>query len=316
MSAISNRRAEDVIIEAVVILELAFRNVEREIFAAHLVVAADDRPLELRPEAFNRVRVDGADNVTLGGVVDGFVIVVQQAAIDATFIGRQQTDLIRNDLANERLRILLGNRVQNAGHHVALAANGTDDRGFGGGGMFPAAASLVPMLILVLAADVGLIDLDNAAEFLFRLDQSGPDFMAHAPSGFVRAEAHEPHDLKGAHSLFAGEHQVSDLEPVSKWLVRVLKDGPGNSGEAIAVLGADFALPMEAGSQRINLDITTAGAMDAFGPASGDQIRPAGRFINEKCLKLGTGHLVDRLGAAGHGVSSFVGGYHHVSRFL
>ena len=45
------------------------------------------------------------------------------------------------------------------------------------------------MTILVFAADIGLINLDNAAKFLFRLDHRGADFVAHAVRGFVGAEA-------------------------------------------------------------------------------------------------------------------------------
>jgi len=46
-----------------IVPELEFRNIERHIFPADLVERADHAPLEYRPEAFNRVRVDRADNV-------------------------------------------------------------------------------------------------------------------------------------------------------------------------------------------------------------------------------------------------------------
>jgi hypothetical protein len=42
-----NRRSENVVVEAVVIFELAFSDIERQIFGAYLVVAADDAALEL-----------------------------------------------------------------------------------------------------------------------------------------------------------------------------------------------------------------------------------------------------------------------------
>lgn len=64
---------KDVRVGTVIIFELTFRDVERKIFGADLVVAADNRPLEDRPEAFNRLGVHRADNVFVGAVHDGFV---------------------------------------------------------------------------------------------------------------------------------------------------------------------------------------------------------------------------------------------------
>jgi hypothetical protein len=67
------RSTEDVLVIPVVVPELELRDVERQVFPADLVVRADHAALEQRPEAFNRVGVDCADHVLLGGVVDGLV---------------------------------------------------------------------------------------------------------------------------------------------------------------------------------------------------------------------------------------------------
>jgi hypothetical protein len=69
-SAPFNRRSENVVIETVIISELEFSDVQRHIFLADLVIAADDAALEDRPEAFNRVGVDCADHVGAASVVD------------------------------------------------------------------------------------------------------------------------------------------------------------------------------------------------------------------------------------------------------
>jgi hypothetical protein len=50
-------------------------------------------------------------------------------------------------------------------------------------------------------------------------------------------------------TLFAGEHQVSHLEPVTKRLVCVLKDDPCDTRELITVLSALPALPQNPGSK-------------------------------------------------------------------
>jgi hypothetical protein len=44
------------------------------------------------------------------------------------------------------------------------------------------------------------------------------------------------HDLKRAHPFLAGQHEMSDLEPVAQRLVCILKDRAGNVREAIARL--------------------------------------------------------------------------------
>lgn len=65
-----NRRCENVIIEAVVIAELKFRDVQRHVLGADLVERANDTALEDRPKAFNRLRVDRADNILMFGMVN------------------------------------------------------------------------------------------------------------------------------------------------------------------------------------------------------------------------------------------------------
>src|ERR1700682_3697120 len=51
-SASADRLAEDVLILAIIVTELKFGDVERQIFGADLVESADNAALEDRPEAF------------------------------------------------------------------------------------------------------------------------------------------------------------------------------------------------------------------------------------------------------------------------
>jgi len=60
----TDRRSKYVQIEAVVIAELKFSDIERHIFGAHFAERADHAAFEDRPEAFNRVR--GMDRSALG----------------------------------------------------------------------------------------------------------------------------------------------------------------------------------------------------------------------------------------------------------
>ena len=52
--------------------------------------------------------------------------------------------------------------------------------------------------------------------------------MTHGPCGFVGSKTHEAHDLKRAHSFFAGQHEVDDAKPIAKRLIRVFKNCSGN----------------------------------------------------------------------------------------
>ena len=61
----------------IVVPELELRNVERHVFGADFVEAADDARLN-RPEAFNRVRVDCADNELLDFVPDNRLCRLQE----------------------------------------------------------------------------------------------------------------------------------------------------------------------------------------------------------------------------------------------
>jgi hypothetical protein len=60
-----NRRAENVVIEAVVVAELKFGDIQRHVLFADFVERADDTALEDAPEALNRLGVDRADNVLM-----------------------------------------------------------------------------------------------------------------------------------------------------------------------------------------------------------------------------------------------------------
>src|SRR5258706_16416560 len=63
--------SENVGVVAVVVPELRLSDVQRQVLGRNLVIAANDAALEQAPEALNRVRVDRANNVLLGAVLDG-----------------------------------------------------------------------------------------------------------------------------------------------------------------------------------------------------------------------------------------------------
>lgn len=312
-----NRRSENILVEPIVIPELELRNVEWHVFAAYLVERTDDAALEDAPKAFNRLRMNSTDNVLSLGMVnsrvwEGFVEVL----VANPLVCAEQANLVGNSFIHEAFQGCGLDIRNDAGNHVSFAADCSDDWGFARTAAARAvpAAALVFVLVLGEAADEGFVNLNDAAKLVRVLNQRRTDAMAHIPSGFVGAEAHLSHDLEGAYALLAGEHLVRDVKPVTKRLIRVFEDGPGDMGEAVAVNGALLALPVMTGSERVNLGIAATRANDAFRPAPRDQIGDAGIFVRESRLELGDGHLMDGFGlfGAGHGRSPCVGGYCHV----
>ena len=69
--AARNRASKNIWIAAIIVAELKFRDVQRQIFTAYLVIAAHDAALNQRPETLNRVGVDRADDMLTSLMVDG-----------------------------------------------------------------------------------------------------------------------------------------------------------------------------------------------------------------------------------------------------
>jgi hypothetical protein len=81
-----NRRPEDVRVLAIVVAELKLGNIERHVFGADFVEAANDTALEDGPEALNRVGVDSTDDILPNAVIDRSVRVVGQPIIDSALV--------------------------------------------------------------------------------------------------------------------------------------------------------------------------------------------------------------------------------------
>ena len=312
-----NSRAENVVVKAIIVPELELRNVKMQIFLADVVEGANDPALNDRPKALNRVGVYRSNYVLLCGVVDSDVRIapLAEAVVANPLIGAEQANLVRDGFADESFQRGGSDVGDNASHDVALAADcASDDCALAASGRAGHSVAFVGMFVLGFAANEGFVNFDNTAKLFFRFDKGDTDFVCHEPSGFDRSETHIAAKLPRAHALFAGQDQVSDLEPVAERLVGIFEYRSGDAGEAIAVRRTSTALPMEAlvGRSVVKVPIAAPGALDAFRPATGDQISLASLIVAdwEQGVELGGSHLVDWLGAA-HGVSSFVGGYCH-----
>src|SRR6185437_12202039 len=151
--------SEDVGVVAVVIFELTFCNIERQIFVTDLVIRADNRPLKDRPETFNRLSVHRADNVLLSAVFYVLMRVFAKALVGNLFIGCQQANLGRNSFAHKFLQVDCRQGAKHAGYNAALALDCADDGGLEVRAVLIGVAPLGFVLVEALAADERFVHL-------------------------------------------------------------------------------------------------------------------------------------------------------------
>src|SRR5882724_565784 len=242
-SAPCYRSPENVRVLAVVMPKLKLREVEREVAAGDIVVRADDAALEQRPEGIEVRRVDDAAHVLVLVVVHRLVWEAHapQAVISAVLVRRDERDLGVNDLLDEAGHLLRRHALQHLTGHVALAADRTDDRHLvvardrALAGPFHHAPTAT-VTVTVLAADVRLVDFDDAHEPLeVGVLHRGPQPVTHVPRGLVGACADLPLNLHGADALLAVEHLPQHLEPGLERVLRVLEHRAADDGEAVGV---------------------------------------------------------------------------------
>jgi len=297
MLASLDRRAENVCVHPIVVSELEFGDVEREILFADLVECAHHAALNDRPEAFDGVRVDRASNILVSAMVnDAEWVFATKRPIPFAFIGAQETDFVRNHFTHECAERDGINVIDYSRNDIAFALDGS---GHGDLAMPASSAEVTatarpPMLVLSLTADPCFVYFDNAdqlAELL--ITQRSSDLMAHEPRGFVGSKAHVAHDLQCADSLLAGQHQVNDAKPLAQRLVGVLEDRPDENREPIALWQTILALPMPRLTKRPNFVMAATRAVHAIGPAIAHQVCAARIFMRKHRLELGDAKLVN-----------------------
>src|SRR5689334_17999845 len=127
------RVVEDVRVLAVVISELKFGNIQREIFAADFVKCSDNAALHQRPKTFDGLRMHRADNVLAFRVVNaGQRIFTGETVVTRPLIGTEQANLSRDGLANELRESAGADVFDHPRYHVAFAAYRSGDWRFTG----------------------------------------------------------------------------------------------------------------------------------------------------------------------------------------
>lgn len=294
-SAACYYRREDVPVLPVVMTKRELGQVQRQIGLADVVIGADHAPLQQAPEAVQVGRVDVPAHILALRVVHGLVRVLPlQASIARMFIGRDQRDVFAHGLTDETAQRDAVRILDDLADHIALASNRADDAD-----LIAARptlqALLVPMAVLILAADVGFVYLHFSHELgKASILHRSADAVAHIPSRAVVAGTYLAMDLQGADALLALGHKVNDLEPDSKVIVGIFKDGLGNDGEAVAIPSAAILAltnPVKwLGLERIHLGILTSRAFHAIRPAHIPKKRLARFFRGEAMGQLRKGH--------------------------
>jgi len=104
-----DRRSENIRVFPIIIAELELGNIERHIFPAHFVERADYTALEDRPEAFDGLSMDGANDIlTPGMVYSGMWEVFAKALVTSPLISAEQADFVRNGFPNEGFQRVVG----------------------------------------------------------------------------------------------------------------------------------------------------------------------------------------------------------------
>jgi hypothetical protein len=153
-SAASYRLSKDVFVVPIVESELELREVQRQIFFAHVVISADNSALQERPEILDVVRMYFAAYILFRTMIDCFVtanVVGHSLAITRARISRDETNFFRDGLIDKAVEGINRSIFNNLADDIALATNRTDHGGFAGMGWTAAVVLLAifPMAIFL-----------------------------------------------------------------------------------------------------------------------------------------------------------------------
>jgi len=303
---------EDVLIRAVVIPELKFRHIERQIFLADFVERADYTTLEDRPESFNCIGMDCANHIFPLRMIDHLVrILFAKVTVTHPLIGHKQAHLVRHGFTHESGQVIRFDRLNDASHDIALALNGSNHHRLSRSRAASFPVPRIVMAILRFAANKGFIDFDLAYQLRKVAALHGcSNPVAHIPGRPIVAAPNLAMDLQGTNALLALGHQVNDLKPRPQGVIGILKDGLGNDRKPIPIPSAAifmFAYPMKwAGLQCIDFLALTARALHTIRPTHLFEELLTGLFRREARHQLREGHgRFDRHGIASLHMAGF-----------
>ena len=261
--------SKDVFVVTVIVAELELGQIQRKVFLADMVIAANDAALQETPEVLDIIRVDLATDVLACRMRCGVVFVTQclQIVIAVVLIRSDQINLVAYCLADKPIKRSRIGILDNLADHVALAGDSSDHRGLAA--QARNMLTLIPMAVLVFPADSSFVYFDNAHQLSeLSILHSRTEPMAQIPSRRV-GRSDLPLNLLCADSLLSVEHAPENFKPSAERIVGILENRARNDGKPITRLAAFLALPVP---------WTMGQFPDLFVPAtraSNNAIRPA-----------------------------------------
>src|ERR1700733_13172528 len=159
ISASADRRAEDVRVFAIVVPELEFYDIKRQVLVPDVVECTDHAALDDAPEAFDRLSVGGADNVLPASAVNRRMrVICTKPLIADPLIRAKPANLRRDGLTDEFGEGCGADVLNNARDQITIAADRASNhdltRADATISATRSAATLIPMQVLAISAVV------------------------------------------------------------------------------------------------------------------------------------------------------------------
>jgi hypothetical protein len=145
-SATRHEQSKRIFLVSRVVAELEFVDVERKVSIAHFMEVADDAALQKRPETFDVLSVNRANDVLACGVVDNRMRVGRrETAISNPLVGDQQRDFFGHGLPDKAFQRRRIDAIDDTSNDLTPAADRADD------GCFPRSGSASPAALAALS---------------------------------------------------------------------------------------------------------------------------------------------------------------------
>jgi len=261
LSASCYRFTENIFVLAVIVTERELRQIERQIFLADMVICSDDSTLKQRPERFDVVGVNLTAHVLACFVINRQMPIVEaDPRVSSRFIGRDQINLVRNNLVYESVDCVLRGIFDHLANDITFPRDRADDSHLASVRSAATAIflSILCVAIFLLAADISLVHFDDSHKLLeLWIVHRRPQPMADVPRGMQRGLLTEKHPayLSSRYTFLALEHRVQNLEPSQKRNLGVLENRSHVEREAVGVPRSTFrirALPLPRQSDVVN----------------------------------------------------------------
>ena len=256
-------------------------DVSLEVLRAHAVIRAVVAALEHGPMALDALCVRHAVHVLAHGVIDGLMVgePLVAAVLVRVNLG-SRLHLVKHELLEGQS---VGALHHLGAHVVGVAVLHAHDGGLAHGST-ACAKLLVAVLVLLLAAHVGLIDLDRAGEQAAFLLPCLPDPVRHEPCGFL-ANLQIPVQLHRGDALEVRDAEIDSVGPLLERHLGALEGGAGADGEEEVAGPAAVGHGLLTRNRRSVLAVA-AGATATSGPAFGFKPVAGGLLIGEHLAQL------------------------------